>query len=179
MAEEGTYEYELMRAELLGVAAPDREAFEAARRERLEHEQAELEISQAAELATRAEQLQGTSGKLEELNSILSMTQRKINKFKTVCGSLTSLIKIRGSTTDLNASEDEGAAGDINTAIETLDTINARDGETDLQFTKRSVKEVGHKVSSQLDVLDSLINKAERAEGSMHDQNQQMKKFLK
>lgn len=35
------------------------------------------------------------------------------------------------------------------------------------------------KVASNLDALDSLINKAERAEMTLESQNQQIKKFLR
>lgn len=44
---EGTYEYECMRAELLGIAAPDRETFEANRKAQLEVEQENIETEQA------------------------------------------------------------------------------------------------------------------------------------
>lgn len=175
---EGTYENEVMRAELLGIDPPDREIFEAARKERLEVEREELEIAQDAELAEQGEQVQGASGKFDELNSILSSTQRKLNKFKTVCGSLTSLIKIRGSTTDLNESGEPAEKNDINEANEALESLKLGELETDVSVAKRSVRDVGQKVTRQLDALDSLINKAERAEASMNYQNQQMKKSL-
>lgn len=44
---------------------------------------------------------------------------------------------------------------------------------------KRSVRDVGHKVSRQIDVLDSLLSKSERAELAMHEQNKEMKRHLK
>lgn len=44
---EGTYEYEVMRAELLGVEPPDRAVFEANQRERIEIEAVEQEMEQA------------------------------------------------------------------------------------------------------------------------------------
>lgn len=79
---EGTYEYELERAELLGVAPPSKEQWEEqqkARREvELENEQAEI----AQELEGEGETVKGSHGKMDELNSILSATQLKINKFK-------------------------------------------------------------------------------------------------
>lgn len=45
---EGTYEYECMRAELLGIEKPNEEEFEKARAERLRREQEELEAAEAA-----------------------------------------------------------------------------------------------------------------------------------
>lgn len=44
---EGTYDFEVMRAELLGIKPPNKEEFEIAREERLEIERAELEAAEA------------------------------------------------------------------------------------------------------------------------------------
>lgn len=181
MSDESSYESECMRAELLGIDPPDRATWEAANADRLQREKEEIEIAQDEVFAEQGEQMQGASGKLDELNNILSLTQKKLNKFKTVCGSLTSLIKINsasGSTSNLNEQEPGNSKNDINEAIETLDAMKVADGETDVQVTKQSVRDIGHKVTRQLDALDSLINKSERAEAAMNHQNQQMKKHL-
>lgn len=79
---EGTYEYELERAELLGVEAPSKEQWEKqqdARRE-VEQENEQAEIAQGLEIED--EMIKNNHGKMDELNSILSATQMKINKFK-------------------------------------------------------------------------------------------------
>lgn len=44
---EGTYEYECMRAELLGIEKPNQEEFEKARAERLQQEQDERDAAEA------------------------------------------------------------------------------------------------------------------------------------
>lgn len=44
---EGTYEYECMRAELLGIEKPDEAEFEKARAERLQQEQDERDAAEA------------------------------------------------------------------------------------------------------------------------------------
>jgi peptidoglycan hydrolase CwlO-like protein len=79
---EGTYEYELERAELLGIDPPSREVWEEQEKARkeaaLEQEQTEI----AAELEAEDEKIKGGMGKMDELNNILSATQLKINKFK-------------------------------------------------------------------------------------------------
>lgn len=79
---EGTYEYELERAELLGTDPITREAWEEQEKARkeaaLDQEQTEI----AAELEAEDEKLTSGHGKLDELNNILSATQLKINKFK-------------------------------------------------------------------------------------------------
>lgn len=83
---EGTYEYELERAELLGVTPPERAQWEEQMKARKEAEveQEQNEIAQVVE--GEGEQAKRTHGKMDELNSILSATQVKINKFKvTFC----------------------------------------------------------------------------------------------
>lgn len=45
---EGTYDFEVMRAELLGIKPPNKEEFEKAREERLEIERAEFEAAEAS-----------------------------------------------------------------------------------------------------------------------------------
>lgn len=81
---EGTYEYELERAELLGVEPPNREKWEEQNKARLEAEVEEEQTEVARELEGVEEKLKETHGKMDELNSILSATQLKINKFKVV-----------------------------------------------------------------------------------------------
>uniref|UniRef100_A0A336M7D0 CSON013204 protein n=1 Tax=Culicoides sonorensis TaxID=179676 RepID=A0A336M7D0_CULSO len=189
---EGTYEYECERAELLGVSPPDRETWEQNQKARLEQEQEELEIAQDAEIGHQGEQLQGTSGKLDELNSILANTQKKLNtKFKVVCGGLTSLMKFRpgGSTSNVNEDHQQSNDESGSTTAETAqnennallsDEATTNDGPQASNVTpKRSVRDIGHKVGKQIDVLDSLISKSERAELSMHQQNKEMKRHLK
>jgi len=79
---EGTYEYELERAELLGVNPPERAQWEEQMKaqKEAEVEQEQNEIAQVVE--GEGEQAKRIHGKMDELNSILSATQMKINKFK-------------------------------------------------------------------------------------------------
>lgn len=56
---------------------------------------------------------------------------------------------------------------------------NATNTDVNATPTKRSVRDIGHKVGKQIDVLDSLIQKSERAELAMHQQNREMKRHLK
>lgn len=79
---EGTYEYELERAELLGVEPPNREAWEEKEKLRKEAEVEQEQAEIATELEAEDEKLKGGHGKMDELNSILSATQLKLNKFK-------------------------------------------------------------------------------------------------
>lgn len=64
--------------------------------------------------------------------------------------------------------------GDINTAIDNLQTM-----KENTSLLKHGVKDVKQEVTSQISKLDSLINKAERAETSLQYQNKQMRSFLR
>lgn len=98
---EGTYEYECMRAELLGVEKPDYDEFTKRQKEQLareaEEERAETEcltvklhisplliipcfVFKNAEDNNAT--LSGVSSRLDELNTILASTQKRISRFK-------------------------------------------------------------------------------------------------
>lgn len=79
---EGTYEYELERAELLGVEPISREQWEEQNKVRKEAEIEQEQTDVAAEMENEGESFKRTLGKMDELNNILSATQLKINKFK-------------------------------------------------------------------------------------------------
>jgi hypothetical protein len=79
---EGSYEYELERAELLGVDPISREEWEKQQKERNEVEREEVENEIAQELEADDEKLKGAGGKMDELNNILNATQQRLNKFK-------------------------------------------------------------------------------------------------
>ena len=81
---EGTYEYELERAELLGVNPISREVWEEQEKARKEAAVDQEQTEIAAELEAEDEKLKGGHGKMDELNNILSATQQKINKFKVL-----------------------------------------------------------------------------------------------
>uniref|UniRef100_A0A1Q3G512 t-SNARE coiled-coil homology domain-containing protein n=1 Tax=Culex tarsalis TaxID=7177 RepID=A0A1Q3G512_CULTA len=180
---EGTYEYECMRAELLGVEKPNREEFEEKMRLRREAEQEELLADNLTEVNLHDEQIGGTSGKMDELNSILSITQQRINKFKVACGSLTTLLKFRPSTPSEGAStsnpDNEAASCSINDSLDTLDAMKELQNASDVSVAKSAATDLGQKMTSQLGKLDSLINKADNAAYSMKHQTDQMKKISK
>ncbi|KAF4527142.1 hypothetical protein B566_EDAN007221 [Ephemera danica] len=191
MEEEDTYELAVMRAELLGMPAPDREVFEAARRARVppsgEQEEAEREAVEAAalqEVENQQEELRGVSGGLEELTNILSITQTKLNRFKTVCGSIKNLFKLRdGDQSGCNSdSEGESTRGQDEKPISCTDQNDQN--ESSAERNKQSVNreatgDMNKVVSSQVDKLDSLLTKAENAQLTMQTQNKQMRSFLR
>lgn len=152
--------------------------------------------------------MQGTHGKLDELNSILQNTQKKLNTkfkvfyfffifnykkqilpllkhFQVVCGGLTSLMKFRPGGSASNVNEDGQTSADGTSTEPPTETnveigVDATNEASSSNVTpKRSVKDIGHKVGRQIDVLDSLLAKSERAELSMHEQNKEMKRHLK
>ncbi|XP_028895077.1 uncharacterized protein LOC105210658 [Zeugodacus cucurbitae] len=206
---EGTYEYECMRAELLGIDKPNEEEFEKARAERLRREQEELEAAEAVLLEQQEDQMRNVGGRLDELNTILSSTQQKLNRFKqTACGSLSNIFS-RGSvdlvdgtpSTSATASRrnttatggsisghqnDDKEDSDINNASEdngddVKDQENASDIKPIIPTEKiRAAKiDIQKKMTSHLDKLDSLINKADNAEISMSEQTKQMSRMAK
>lgn len=79
---EGTYEYELERAELLGIEPMNKAQWELQNKARLEAEIEQQQSEVAQELEADDEKLKGGHGKMDELNNILNATQIKINKFK-------------------------------------------------------------------------------------------------
>ncbi|XP_039436494.1 uncharacterized protein LOC120418246 [Culex pipiens pallens] len=180
---EGTYEYECMRAELLGVEKPNREEFEEKMRLRKETEQEEMLADQLTEVDLNDEQMGSTSGKMDELNSILSITQQRINKFKVACGSLTTLLKFRPSTPSEGAASgdqaNEATSSSINDALETLDSMKEVQNASDASVAKTAATDLGQKMTCQLGKLDALLNKADNATYSMKHQTDQMKKIAK
>lgn len=100
-------------------------------------------------------------------------------------GSLTDIIrnKITGSRDNISYSTDpsylppdgagpSGTGANINEALNVLETMKSNQD--------RSVgMDINQQVSSQVDKLDSLLNKADNALCSMEHQNKQMKKVLK
>uniref|UniRef100_A0AAG5CYQ2 t-SNARE coiled-coil homology domain-containing protein n=1 Tax=Anopheles atroparvus TaxID=41427 RepID=A0AAG5CYQ2_ANOAO len=181
---EGTYEYECMRAELLELAIPTREQFEEKMRLRQAEQMEEQLTEEMKEVDLQDESIRSSSGKMDELNNILSATQQKINKFKVACGSLTSLLKLRPSTPSRepapSGSEDPAEGGkSINDALDALDTMKDQNAASDVHVAKSAALDIGGKVSSQLDKLDSLLYKADNATYAMKHQSDQMKKIAK
>ncbi|XP_054003236.1 uncharacterized protein LOC128889543 [Hylaeus anthracinus] len=181
------------RAELLGLPIPTEEEWketECAEGEiRLDEDDDEL----IQNLDSSNEASQRISGGLDELNSILNATQKKINRFKTVCGSLGTLLKVKvGSRTDISSDEkiternhnettnihDEATTSEKESTEELLDDRKTLDNVKPVPSTPKKV-DINEKMGSHLDKLDSLITKAENAQYSMQHQTKQMKKILK
>ncbi|XP_032671896.1 uncharacterized protein LOC116844473 [Odontomachus brunneus] len=194
------YQHACERAELLGLQKPSEEEWrqtQAAEGENDNDDGALQDLDYTNETAGRI------GGGLDELNSILSTTQKKLNRFKTVCGSLGTLLKVkvgsRGGTPhhkpeDLNPDasqeiqEEPGSAAAAATAtadeVMTVETIT--ESETGLESGVRPNNganpkhiDLSTKMGSHLDKLDSLISKAENAQYSMQHQTKQMRKFMK
>ncbi|CAG9809304.1 unnamed protein product [Chironomus riparius] len=185
---EGTYEYELERAELLGVNPPERAQWEEQMKARKEAEIEQEHNEVAQVLEGEGEQAKRTQGKMDELNSILSATQVKINKFKSVCGSFTNLLRSRTSSPappenrqaqDQPAPNGDAPSTSINDALDNLDKMKEVNNQSDYEFAKNQTIDIASKVSKNMDALDSLIARSEQAEMSMQNQNKQMKKFLR
>lgn len=51
--------------------------------------------------------------------------------------------------------------------------------QSDATFAKNQVIDISSKINKNMDALDSLLDKSERAEMSLQQQNKQMSKFLR
>ncbi|XP_005185430.1 uncharacterized protein LOC131800362 [Musca domestica] len=190
---EGTYEFECMRAELLGIEKPNQEEFEKARAERLQKEQEEQLAAEAQALEEQDETMQSANSKLDELNSILSSTQQKIFRFKqSAAGSLSNIFGRSGSVDIEASSSNTSSAGtsrrnttanatNLNEAAKVLDEMKHKEGEPVIPTEKiRQAKlDINKKMTSHLDRLDDMINKADSAEIAMAEQTKQMRKLAK
>ncbi|XP_076289747.1 uncharacterized protein LOC143213609 [Lasioglossum baleicum] len=185
------YMHACERAELLGLPIPSEEEWKET--QRIEEENRandEDDDATMQHLETSDEAAQRVSGGLDELNSILHVTQKKINRFKTVCGSLSTLLKVRvGSrhstpdhkATERNHNETEQISNEAEANDEEL-TVDLSEDKAEIvksEPTQPKLLDLNKKMGSHLDKLDSLITKAENAQYSMQHQNKQMKKFLK
>ncbi|XP_011497612.1 PREDICTED: uncharacterized protein LOC105361984 [Ceratosolen solmsi marchali] len=173
------YLHACQRAELLGLQTPSEAewlASEECQREAVETEAHEDAVAQ--ELSENDENMRHISGGLDELNTILSATQKKINKFKTVCGSLGTLLKAR-------VQSQSGSRSDQSTASEQQQEEAQVESETERECEDKPYPvmarkpDLNAKVESHLDKLDSLMKKAENAQYSMKHQTSQMKQFFK
>lgn len=196
---EGSYEYECMRAELLGVEKPDYDEFMRNKKEEEVQEVADEEndienlkvriifhnhfqfywfiLFQEAD--HQSETVRNLSGGLEELNSILQVTQRKINKFKVTCGSLTNLLKIKiGQGTSSDASGSSEARNSVETAPEASAEAATEESTQNGMATERK-SDLARALDNHVDKIDDMIEKAENAQYSMAYQSKQMREFLK
>lgn len=204
-AMEGTYEYELERAELLGIEPISKDKWEEQNKERLEAEVEQEQSEIAQKLESEDETLKGAHGKMGELNSILSATQQKLNKFKvtnlmlscakifckqrnkfqTVCGSFTSLLKMSSRSASpapgdhASSSTGETSKNSINDALDNLDQMKEVQQQSNMEFMKQQVEGINHKTEKNLDALDRLLSKTESAELTLQHQNQQIKSYLR
>ncbi|XP_023725016.1 uncharacterized protein LOC111874068 isoform X2 [Cryptotermes secundus] len=140
------------------------------------------------DIQVEGEQMGRVSGGLDELNSILSITQKKINRFKTVCGSFTNLLKLRmGAKSDGASSDNSSLASEADCVLQSEEVHENSESGVDATESKALVasKKTAQRaldlegtLGSQIDKLDSMLMKAEQAELSMSKQNKEMRIFL-
>ncbi|XP_014480068.1 PREDICTED: uncharacterized protein LOC106747228 [Dinoponera quadriceps] len=186
------YQHACERAELLGLPRPTEEEWR--KTQAAEGGNRNSDDDALQDLDYTDETTGRIGGGLDELNSILSTTQKKLNRFKNVCGSLGTLLKVkvgsRGGTphhkpedpdAKQEAQQEPGsaetaateAADDVMT-VETAAETNPESGDVQPRHI-----DLNEKMGSHLDKLDSLISKAENAQYSMQHQTKQMRKFMK
>lgn len=94
------------------------------------------------------------------------------------CGSVTELIKTKiGGSISGEASVGEDAAASATPAAP--NTELASDASAVIPPAGERRSELARAMDNHVDKLDSLINKAERAEMALNNQNKQIKSFLK
>lgn len=188
------YQHACERAELLGLSKPSEEEWRQTQTAQNEN-RCDDDDNALQDLNYSDEKARRIGGGLDELNSILNTTQKKLNRFKTVCGSLGQLLKVkvssRGGTPhhkpeepnpDGNQEiqkESEPATDEVMT-VETSDdtTADAANNSANNGVQPKQI-DLSEKMGSHLDKLDSLITKADNAQYSMQHQTKQMRKFLK
>ncbi|CAK1590100.1 unnamed protein product [Parnassius mnemosyne] len=208
------YEDACIRAELFGQPLPNREEFLEKHRYLDVVEFEEVDIRTAENTAILNDDLKQASSGLNELNTILSSTQTKINRLKGVCGSLTNFFRIKLTSKDnLSYSSEPSYIGQTNYDKDyvppknsEIGSINTGLGANDTEFTPRAsepkqnggdinsalddletmqrvertpIIKIDKQITSQNSKLDNLIMKAERAESSLQHQNKQLRGFLR
>lgn len=108
---------------------------------------------------------------------------------QSVCGSFTNLLRSRTSSPappdnrqaqdNQQASNGDVPSTSINSALDNLDQMKEVNNQSDAAFARNQAIDISSKVSKNMDALDSLLAKSERAEMSMQHQNKEMKKFLR
>ncbi|XP_034671386.1 uncharacterized protein LOC117903458 [Drosophila subobscura] len=173
-----SYEQECQRAELLGLQAPDKDEFERRRQARLEQQQADHDAAEAVLLEQQDESLGNVGGKLGELNSILSSTQQRLNRFKeTACGSLTNIFaRPNSGSVDLSAAAGGPTVATQEERAPVQDQPRPPPTAAEVSAAKAAKQQ---RMDSQLDKLDALINKADNAHIAMGEQTQQMRRLAK
>ncbi|KAK9874311.1 hypothetical protein WA026_002663 [Henosepilachna vigintioctopunctata] len=200
---ECSYEYECSRAELLGIEKPNYEEYQRRIAENTKIDQNDLDTENLAEAECQNENLSAVGGKLGELNEILRGTQKKINRFRSSYGSLTNILKIKLSRNSQSGS-DQSETSQTNNATEDETGAQSATKDKDVQQVNRSIigsdKDIESNnanpniensngtpmkkgdlckaLDNQVDRLDNLTASAERAELSMREQRNQMKKYL-
>ncbi|XP_057669834.1 uncharacterized protein LOC130902051 [Diorhabda carinulata] len=182
---EGTYEYECMRAELLGIEKPNYDIFmeNLRKTEQKEVLEEEVDVENLKKINLEHEGLTKTSGKLDEVNNILKKTQSKINQMKISCGSVAGLLKNRlGSFTsqsslDVEQVENKETPNPQETTNPCNDTSETSTPSKIVTSMRKSDLQKG--LDKDLSALDAMIEKAEHAQYSMSHQTKQMKSFIK
>ncbi|CAG9770217.1 unnamed protein product [Ceutorhynchus assimilis] len=170
MAVEGTYEYECMRAELLGIDKPDYEEFVKNKAERDAAEQEALDTEIMREAQSQEEEYHQVGGKLNELNNILKSTQKKINSF---AAPLSNFLKSKIGRPNPNSSNNP----QVNECSQ--HQMASQEDPVENLGSNQPQKSSGQKISFDPTTIDNLIDKFDQAHGSMESQNKQMKRFLK
>ncbi|XP_071563803.1 uncharacterized protein [Temnothorax nylanderi] len=192
------YQHACQRAELLGLPRPSEEEWRQSQAAQIENRRCDDDDDDDAvvkDLDYADETAGRIGGGLDELHTILSHTQKKLNRFKTACGRMGTLLKVkvnsRGGTPRHKPEEPNPDAEKLESqekpeSDEVMTVESSDDAVVDAAVVNAADSgvhpkklDLDKKMGSHLDKLDSLITKAENAQYSMQHQTKQMKKFLK
>ncbi|BES90697.1 Hypothetical protein NTJ_03505 [Nesidiocoris tenuis] len=158
------YEYECMRADLLGLPKPKQADFERLQ-ERTSHESESLENG--------AEQMGRVAGGLDELNKTLDSTKKRLTRLQNFRHSFGRIFHHKPKTrcgTEFSGVSNSEENLPFKTSVPQQSSNDPNVYRSSLNFEE---------YARQNDKLECLINKAERAELSLNRNNKLIKKITK
>lgn len=78
-----------------------------------------------------------------------------------------------------STSNGQAPQSSINDALDNLDEMKLVESQSNVQFAKGQAQNINQKLGKNLDALDSLLAKADRADIALQQQNKQLKGLLK
>ncbi|XP_024892391.1 uncharacterized protein LOC112467803 [Temnothorax curvispinosus] len=178
------YQHACQRAELLGLPRPSEEEWRQSQAAQIENRRCDDDDDDAVDAVVEdldhADETAGRiTGGLDELTTILSHTQKKLNRFKTVCGRMGTLLKVkvtsRGGTPRHKPEEpnpdaeklksQEKPESDEVMTVESSDdaVVNPANSDDQEQI------DINKKRASNLAKVEALIVKAENAQHTMQN----------
>ncbi|KAM3963916.1 LOW QUALITY PROTEIN: uncharacterized protein ACR2FA_001950 [Aphomia sociella] len=104
-------------------------------------------------------------------------TTTEISSINEGLGPNDNEMSLRAKSNQNGRSAGSQNGGDINTALDDLNEMQNNEGTSLL--SKSAFADVGKQMTSQMSKLDQMISQADRAQTSLHQQNKQIRSFLR